>query len=171
MKMSLRDELNEEQLKELDKLLQAEGDKVRTKYSKKVKELEDEAKAQASTRKDSDGTEDRIAKLEKMLAEYQAKEQADKLKTDTDALLEKYGADKDLAVLLTGETLEAREAQLKVLAKVMKLETKENLKNEPGHPNTKKQTVTKEQFEKMSYSERAKLYETNPEAYKALSQA
>src|SRR5574344_800352 len=170
-------DLNDAEMKaEIDKLIQSETDKVRTKYSGELK-----------------GVQDELAKLKlgQMTAEQQAsflatqkeqeiiaRENALKLKEldlGTKELLAEKGVKPELAVLLTADTLEGRKAQLEVLAKAMNLETKEKIvekigQDDPQHSNISGSEKAKGlNFEKMTYAERVALYQKDQKLYEELA--
>lgn len=144
---------------ELDKRIQSETDKVRTEYSKKLKALEDKVKELTPEVK----TEAEID-LEKRIAAIEAREAKIKM---LDAMTEN-GIDHSLADYFKsdvdfkafGEVYKAA-VDKAVEAKISADGFKPN-----GHKNG--ETLTKEEFAKMSMAEKESLFSTNPDLYKAL---
>lgn len=155
--------LTEEQISLVEKLVQSETDKVRTDYSAKLKTATEELAQYKPKEKSASelALEERISALEKREKEIADRERsitvADKLKAkglpaelsgflnlgdDVDAGIEKVGTALGNYFLNNGD--------------------------KPGGHSTNK-GVTKEQFQNMSYSERAKLFQENKELYQALS--
>lgn len=156
--------LTQEQIEAVTKLVQSETDKVRTKYSSELKTVNDEL-AQYKPKQKSDSElalEQRIANLEAKEKELANKERAmtiaDKLKAKgLPSELAQYlnlGEDIDGSIDKVGDTLGNY-----FLGQVS---------NPSGNHSTNK-GITKADFAKMSYAERAKLFQENNELYKALS--
>lgn len=156
--------LTQEQIDAVTKLVQSETDKVRTKYSSELKTVNDEL-AQYKPKQKSDSElalEQRIANLEAKEKELANKERAmtiaDKLKAKgLPSELAQYlnvGEDIDGSIDKVGDTLSNY-----FLGQVS---------NPSGNHATNKR-ITKADFAKMSYAERAKLFQENNELYKALS--
>lgn len=155
--------LTEEQIELVQKLVQSETDKVRTDYSTKLKTANDElAKFKPKEKSDTEkALEERVKAIEDREKEIANKERsmliAEKLKSK--GLPEGLGTylnvgdDIDETIDKVGNTLGSY---------FLGSGTK------PGNHNTNK-GVTKAQFQQMSYSERAKLFQENNELYKALS--
>lgn len=155
--------LSEEQLAEVQKYAQSREDKVRTDYSKKLKDTNDEL----AKYKPIEKSEVEIAFEEKMKA-LESKEKELVMKERSIMVADKLsemGLPKDLAQYLDlGDDADT------TLAKVGETVNNYFLDNGSKPSNhAKQQGVSREQFSKMSYSERASLLETNPELYKILS--
>lgn len=156
--------LSDEQLEVVNKTIQSEGDKIRGKYSREVSELKnqldqlkpveksDAEKAIEQRQKELEVKEQEIANKEKG---YQLKEKL--ASNGLPAELAKYlnvGDDIDSLVKEVGGTLNNYFL---------------NSGYKPsGH--AKNEGITKEQFRKLSYAERTKLFDTNPELYKRLAE-
>ena len=155
--------LTPEQIEQVTKLVQSETDKVRTDYSTKLRTANDElAKYKPTEKSESEkALEERLTALETKEKEIADKERAmtiaDKLKAkglpselgeylnigdDIDGSIEKVGTAIGNYFLANG--------------------------NKPTNHNTNK-GITKSDFAKMSYGERAKLFQENTELYKALA--
>ena len=156
--------LTQEQIDAVTKLVQSETDKVRTKYSSELKTVNDEL-AQYKPKQKSDSElalEQRIANLEAKEKEVANKERAmtiaDKLKAKgLPSELAQYlnlGEDIDGSIDKVGDTLGNY-----FLGQVS---------NPTGNHSTNK-GITKADFAKMSYAERAKLFQENNELYQALN--
>lgn len=156
-------DLTEEQIELVNKLVQSETDKVRTDYSNKLKAVNDEL-TQYKPKQKTDteiALEERVKAIEDREKELSAKERAiqisDKLKSkgipaelgkylnvgdDIDGDIEKVGAALGSYFLGQGD--------------------------KPSNHNTNK-GVTKEDFARMSYAERVRLFQEDNDLYKALS--
>lgn len=160
----LKEKLSQEEYVELEKFIQGEGDKIRTKYSQEKKALEDELLKY----KPKDKT-DAEKELEAKMKELQDKENAILQKEKEYKLQETLSANnlpKELAKYLNGDDTET-------IGKEIGAILNQHLLNNGFKPNNHKSTdttVTKEQFKKLSYTERAKLAEQSPELYKKLSE-
>jgi hypothetical protein len=132
---------------EVQKMVQSETDKVRTEYSKTIKEL----KEQIPKPKDEKELE-----LENRIKELENKEKMLNLKEN----LSQKGFNSELADFL------------KVDSDIEKLGELLKSTNNDYVPTNKKKTdskITKEDFKDMGYMEKLKLYEQNPELYKQLT--
>lgn len=140
---------------DLDKKVQSETDKVRTEYSKKAKELETKIKELTPIEK-SDVEKD----YEKRLAELEAREKAANMR---DALKEK-GISNDFAQFLRDDV------DIEALAKVLDGMKNTSLAEYAYKPGNHKsgESMTKEEFRKLSYNEREKIYHENKALYDAL---
>lgn len=152
--------LNDEQKGTLEKFQQSTEDRIRTTYSEKIKGLEDEL----SKVKPKELTDDQ-KKIQELEAELNQTKFTNKLKT--------LGVSDELASYLRTDI------DVDKFSKFydgLKAKTASN--NNNGQENfvpTKNQNngagITKEQFHKMSYDEKVKLYTENSELYSQLSQA
>ena len=155
--------LTEEQLANVQKLLQSHEDRIRTDYSKKLKDAETElAKYKPKEQTDAEkALELRIAALE-----AKEKELANKEKAMTIAgKLKEKDLPEDLAKFLnvTDDMDSTIDEVVKMFGGYFLDKT-----NKPTNHNTNK-GISKAEFKKMSYAERAKLYNDNPQLYEALS--
>lgn len=154
--------LTQEQIEAVNKALQSEGDKIRTKYSKALNELKNElAKYKPVEKSDAEkALEQKQKELEAKELELTNKEKSYLIKEKLTAKglpseLAKYisvGDDVDTTIEELGSTLN-------------------NFFLSNGYKpsnHAKNEGLTKEQFRKMSYAERTKLFETSPDLYKAL---
>lgn len=155
--------LSEEQMAEVQKLLQSHEDRIRTDYSKKLKDANDElAKYKPVEKSDEEkALEERVATLEAKERELAEREKA---MTIANKLKEKE-LPVDLAKYLNvGEDIDTTIEELGTVFGNYFLEGS----NKPTNHNTYK-GLTKKDFVQMSYGERAKLYAENPTLYSALS--
>lgn len=171
----------EEKVSALEKFSFADPD-----YSGYVKKdvFDKTASELAQTKKDLKArmTEEEIAKAEHEAELNKYKEQALSLQrekniSENKAKFLSLGYDDKLA----GETAEALENgdfatvfknQQTVIENVKKIAKGEAMASTPapaGKATDGSKTVTRDQFEKMSYTERVQLYDSNPELYKELS--
>ena len=156
--------LTQEQIEAVQKIIQSETDKVRTKYSSELKTVNDEL-AQYKPRQKSESElalEQRIANLEAKEKELANKERA---MTIADKLKAK-GLPSELAQYLNiGEDIDG---SIDKVGDALGNYFLGQVSNPSGNHSTNK-GITKADFAKMSYSERAKLFQENNELYKALS--
>lgn len=150
---------------EVNKLKQSAEDRVRTEYSKKLKEMENKIKELKPKEKSESEIEleNRVQALEQKEKEIQAKEIQFKI-AET---LENNGLPKQLSKYLNigADDVESCITEIKETLNKQLLNNSFKPKN---HSNAK-EVITKEQFNKMNYIERQKLYETNKELYNKLS--
>ena len=162
-------ELNEmnltaEQLETVQKYVQSETDKVRTKYSQELKTANEElAKYKPVEKSESEkALEQRLKALEDREAELAAKERSQVIASK----FKEKGLPEELAQYISiGENVD--EDVEKVGAALGNYFLNANFKPE-SHASNK--GITKEKFKTMSYMERSKLYKENPELYKMLAQ-
>lgn len=150
---------------DLNKKLQSETDRVRTEYSKKLKEMENKIKELTPKEKSESEIEleNRIKTLEDKEKEIQAKERQLKI-AET---LENNGLPKQLSKYLNigADDVESCITEIKETLNKQLL----NSSFKPQNHNSNKEVVSKKEFNKMSYMGRQKLYETNKELYNKLS--
>lgn len=145
---------------ELNKKLQSESDKVRTQYSKKVKELE--AKIKELTPVEKSETE---LDLERRLSEIEAREAKmnflDSLKENdiSSEFADYLKSDSDLSKFA--------EVYKQAVSDAVTKKIKESGFTPKSHKSG--ETLTKEEFRKMTYEEKSQLFVENPELYKSLS--
>jgi hypothetical protein len=153
--------LTAEQLDAVQKYAQSEADKVRTNYSKQLKDVNEELNKYKPKEKTEEekSLEARIKALEDREAEISKKERQVQVK----GKLEELGLPTGLADYLNFKNDEDIEKVGGELAKYFL----ENGSKPTNH--AKSQPVTRDQFKKMSYVQRAQLYNENPELYKMLS--
>lgn len=155
--------LTEEQLTMVQKYVQSETDKVRTKYSQDLKTANEElAKYKPVEKSETEkALEARLKALEDKEAELNAKERSQMIASK----FKEKGLPEELASFINiGENID--EDVEKVGTALGSYFLNANYKPE-SHANNK--GLTKEQFKRMSYMERAKLFQENPELYKMLS--
>ncbi|WP_195381606.1 capsid assembly scaffolding protein Gp46 family protein [Clostridium perfringens] len=152
--------LSEEQMEMVSKYLQSEQDKIRGKYSKQIKELE--SKLPKEKTEEELAFEKRVAELETREKELAKKERL----TTAKGILSSKGLDTQLTDYLNFKGVEDLETYVDNIAKVVGKQAKSYVPK--GHEKADG-NITKEQFSKMSYSERCNLYDTNPKLYEILS--
>lgn len=130
----------------VEKSIQSETDKVRTEYSKKVKELEQykpKEKSEAQIELENIKIELANTKFQKSLKEI--------------------GIDDNLAKFIKSD------CDVKELGEFYKGFNQAN-KDFIPNKNMGDNSITKEQFKDMNISERTKIYQSNPELYAQLKQ-
>ena len=155
--------LTEEQLTQVQKYVQSREDRVRTDYSTKLKDVNNElAKYKPVEKSETEiQLEERIKALELKEQEIANRERAMKISSK----LNEKGLPSELAKYLNlGEDIDKSIDEVGNAVNNYFL----NAGNKPTN-HSKQQSITKEQFRKMSYMERSQLLDTNPELYKALS--
>lgn len=145
---------------ELAKRIQSETDKVRTKYSKQIKEFESKIKELTPVEKSQteieienrlhalEERERKIALNESLTAKGLSTEFGGYLKDDTDI-----------------------EAFSKFFNGIIDNEVKKRVKYDNYKPDNHKsgESITKEEFNKMNYSQKVKIFNENPDLYNYLS--
>ena len=144
--------LSEEQLQGVNSILQSEGDKIRTKYSKEINDL----KAKLPKEKDAE-----TIAYEKEKADFKR----EKAQFELSKQLSDKGLNAELSKFLKTYWVEDLETYINDLGKL--LGVKDFVPN-MGH-NNGAGNITKEQFSKMNYMERQKLYTKNKDLYNILS--
>lgn len=155
--------LTEEQLANVQRYVQSHEDRIRTDYSKRLKDANDELmKYKPVEKSDSEkALEERLSALEAKEKELANKERAmtiaDKLKErELPAELAKY--------INVGDDVDKTIEELGSVFGNYFL----NGTNKPGNHQTNK-GITKQDFKQMSYAERAKLFRENPALYQTLN--
>ncbi len=144
--------LSTEQMEGVNSYIQSEGDKIRTKYNKQIKELESKIPKELTD-------EEKAYKKEKDDFERE-KSQFNLQKQLTDK-----GLNSELAQYLNvGEGVEI-ETYIDNLTKIVGTTTQTFKPS--SHANNS--GITKEQFANMTYAERTNLYNTNKQQYDILS--
>lgn len=155
--------LSDEQLAGVKQLLQSEGDKIRTKYSNELRTVKEELKNYKPAEKS-----DTEIEFENRMKELEAREQkllAKERETELSVKLNELGLPKELGQYLNlGEDVDAGLQAVSVAINGYLL----NNGNKPTN-HSKQQSITKADFKKMSYGEKAQLFQENPELYNALA--
>lgn len=149
--------LSTEQLSGVQAILQSEGDKIRTKYNKEIKELKEKLPVEK--------TEAEIA-LEERLKVLEDKEKAI-AKQEQLNQLSKQLSDKGINGELAKYLNVGEETNLDEIFKMIIGDGKSTYK--PSNHQNANGGVTKEQFNNMTYAERVNLYNSDVELYNALS--
>ena len=155
--------LTDEQLANVQKYVQSHEDRIRTDYSKRLKDANDElAKYKPVEKSDKEkALEDRISALEAKEKELANKEKA---MTIANKLKEKELPEGLAQYLSVGDDVDKTIDEVGALFGNYFL----NGSNKPSNHNTNK-GITKKDFQKMSYMERTKLFQENPTLYEALN--
>lgn len=155
--------LTDEQLANVQKYVQSHEDRIRTDYSKRLKDANDElAKYKPVEKSDEEkALEDRISALEAKEKELANKEKA---MTIANKLKEKELPEGLAQYLSVGDDVDKAIDEVGALFGNYFL----NGSNKPSNHNTNK-GITKKDFQKMSYMERTKLFQENPTLYEALN--
>lgn len=155
--------LTDEQLANVQKYVQSHEDRIRTDYSKRLKDANDElAKYKPVEKSDAEkALEERITALENREKELANKEKA---MTIANKLKDK-GIPTELAQYLSvGDDVDKTIDEVGALFGNYFL----NGSNKPSNHTTNK-GITKSDFQKMGYMERTKLFQENPTLYEALN--
>ncbi|MGN2337891.1 hypothetical protein ACTFIN_07155 [Clostridium cagae] len=155
--------LNEEQLQGVQKIVQSENDKIRTEYSKKIKELEYNVPKKKSP--EEIALEQRIKEIEEKEKALQKQEQL----SNINKALEEKGLNPQLSKFINMEGVKDIETSLDELFNLVVGESKEKIYKPSDHINSINSGITREDFNKMGYKERLDLYNTDKDLYDALS--
>ena len=145
-----------------DKAIQAAEDRVRTKYSKDIKALEKKVAELTPVQK----TEAELA-IEQRLAELERKEQEADAKAKTLNLktaLQAHSLDADIADYLKTDV--DADAFSAAIEKVVAARLAASGYKPTGHQTN--QPITQAEFDKMSYDQKAELYNRDRETWKRL---
>ncbi len=162
---------------EVLKLLQSETDKrVNQALAKQQKQHEKQLERQMSLSKLDDNErakaekDDRIAELERQLAEFNIERNRSELKS----VLSSRGLSAEFADIITiNDDIEASQANIDKLDKLFKAAVRTEVEkrlagNAPKGNGASNVELTKESAQKMGIAERQALMDTNPELYKKL---
>lgn len=155
--------LSDEQLANVQRYVQSHEDRIRTDYSKRLKDANDELmKYKPAEKSDSEkALENRIAALEAKEKELANKEKA---MTIANKLKEKELPTELAKYINVGDDVDKTLDELGTMFGNYFLSGS----NKPGNHNTNR-GITKQDFKKMSYAERAKLFQENPTLYQTLN--
>lgn len=145
-----------------NKAIQAAEDRVRTKYSKTIKSLEEKITELTPVEK-TDAEKDfeqRLADLERKEKESDERAKALALKT----VLQSHGLDANIADYLKPDV--DAEAFSTDVEKIVIARMAAGGYKPSGHQTN--QPITKAEYDKMSYDEKAELYRRDPESWKRL---
>jgi len=145
---------------EVSKKVQSETDKVRTEYTKKLKKLEERITELEPTDLTPAEIEmkRRLDELEQKQREVEAKEALLNLQSK----LAEYELPKSLVTFLDGN---ADIEQFAKLIDAVVIERNKGLGYQPTPHVNSDTTMTKEKWNKMSYSQRVEVFNTNPDFY------
>ncbi len=147
---------------DVDKRVQSECDKLRTKYVKEIKDLQEQVKKLSPVEKSESeiAIENRLAELEKAQAEVNAQKVFLSLQDN----LQGKGIDKTLATFLKADV--DVDAFVTAFNNAMKEVTKDKGYVPDSHNAGDK--ITAEEWGKMKYSEKVDIMNKSPELYKRL---
>ena len=144
-----------------DKAIQAAEDRVRTKYSKDIKALEKKVAELTPVQKTEElAIEQRLAELERKEQESDAKAKTLNLKT----ALQAHSLDADIADYLKTDV--DADAFSAAIEKVVAARLAASGYKPTGHQTN--QPITQAEFDKMSYDQKAELYNRDRETWKRL---
>lgn len=151
---------DEELLQNIKKLIQGEGDKVRTEYSKKNKELQSELDKYKPKDEPKDEKDSIIEELKKQVESLMA----DRKISAIEKSLKDNNLPKGFSKYLIGS--ENIDDDIKGLKDMFKEQLSDYV---PSNKNAQVKTFTKEEFDNMSFDEQCALAESNPTLYDSLS--
>jgi hypothetical protein len=156
------------------KMIQSETDKVRTEYSKKVKAKEKELE---NLKREKMSEEEKKKFDEDLLRQENAELKKDKLGYIAIEHLAKNNLPIEANVFVVGEdeasTIEKIDIFKKFFNEAVTKQVNETFKkkgNDHKDGDNTQGGITKEQFQKMNYAQRTKLFSENPTLYKQLNQ-
>lgn len=175
---------SEEQLKAIEKMVQSETDRVRTQYTKKLKETQQELEKQKTQHMtDAEKAEYERAKWEEEKAAWEAEKERQELEIKRTAnkhhaarVISAKGIPAELsdefeALILDDDTANI-DTKADTILKLAEALAAQKLEQSLGGRKVTHQTVATTQsqkdFAKMSYKERVKLMEQDPALYEAL---
>lgn len=175
---------SEEQLKAIEKMIQSREDRVRTQYTKKLKETQQELEKQKTQHMtDAEKAEYERAKWEEEKAAWEAEKERQELEIKRTAnkhhaarVISAKGIPSELsdefeALILDDETANI-DAKADTILKLAEALAAQKVEQSLGGRKVTHQTVATTQsqkdFAKMSYKERVKLMEQDPALYEAL---
>ena len=152
---------------ELIKKIQSAEDRVRTKYIKKIKALEEQLKELKPKELSAEekALQDKLKALEQREKEIARKE----MEIKVSETLRKNGLDAQLSKYLNLQGVEDVESYIKEIKEVLNSQFSNTNIYKPNAHKRQTEGITKEQFNKMSYVDRLNLFKTNEELYKQLS--
>lgn len=175
---------SEEQLKAIEKMVQSETDRVRTQYTKKLKETQQELEKQKTQHMtDAEKAEYERAKWEEEKAAWEAEKERQELEIKRTAnkhhaarVISAKGIPAELsdefeALILDDDTANI-DTKADTILKLAEALAAQKVEQSLGGRKVTHQTVATTQsqkdFAKMSYKERVKLMEQDPALYEAL---
>lgn len=164
-------------MEDVQKMIQSETDKIRTDYSKKLKDKELELdKLQKEKMTDAEKAE--LEKKQKEEALIQKENELNKklLDFETLSILNEKGYSKEFLTVLTADSVEARKLQLAQIELVVSEKVQAEIKKRLGQDNPDQSNMNKDKnkagqydFAKMSYDEKIELFNTNHDLYMKLA--
>lgn len=165
---------SDEQMALINKMIQSETDKVRTKYSKQMKDLQ--AKQSLSGLDEVERTKKELEMLRNELAERDRVDAINTSKNEVIKTLQSRGLDTRFAdVLNITEDVEIAQQTIAQFDKLFKLAVKQEVEKKISKGDKPKigttgldGQITKEQFKKMKLAEKHEIKLNNPELYNSL---
>lgn len=162
---------------EVDKMLQQETDRRVTSALQKQQRKFEAEKAEAEKLRDMDEAQKKEYEFNKRVAELEAKEKAFALmenKVSATKVLGDRGLPIQFVDYIVAEDAETMMTNINNFEKAWKAALADAVNARLAQPAPKGSTatqtgLTKEQFKKLSISQQAELYKTNPELYKTLT--
>lgn len=154
--------LNEEQMSGVQKIIQSKEDKLRTEYTKQIKDLK--AKLPVEKSEIEIELENRLKVLEDKEKALKQQEQQAKLNKS----LEEKGLNPQLSNYLKTEGVEDLETYLDELFEIVVGNDSKDNTYKPSNHNSTNGGITKDDFNKMGYKERLDLYNSDRELYNSL---
>ena len=170
-------------VEQVQKMIQSENDKIRTEYSKKLKakekEIEEVRKSSMSEQEKLDyenkTLQEQLLEREQALLEKERAYERTQLELKTVDLLKEHSLPLEAKGFLVGTDIDSTQKNIEAFKSMfdnaIENEVKQRIK---GTTKEHKEvaiggSITKEQFNKLSYAERSELFRTNPELYKELT--
>lgn len=161
---------------EVDKLLQAEADRRVTSALKKQKAEFEREKAESEKLRDMDEAQRKEYEYEKRVQELEAKEKEFNLaqnKLEASKVMAEHGLPVSFVDYIVAEDAETMMQNITSFETQWKAAIADAVQQRLASPapkgsNGKQTGLTKEQFRKMTLSQQAELYRTNPELYKQM---
>ena len=162
---------------EVDRMLQQETDRRVTSALQKQQRKFEAEKAEAEKLRDMDEAQKKEYEFNKRVAELEAKEKAFALmenKVSATKVLGDRGLPIQFVDYIVAEDAETMMTNINNFEKAWKAALADAVNARLAQPAPKGSTatqtgLTKEQFKKLSISQQAELYKTNPELYKTLT--
>lgn len=167
-------EFTEAQMAMISKMIQSETDKVRTKYSNQMKELK--RQQSLSGLDEAERNKKELEMLRNELAERDKQDAINVSRNEVIKTLSSRGLDTRFAdILLISDDVEASQQVISTFDKLFKLAVKAEVEKKfenSGKPKVGTTgldgAVTKEQFKKMTLSQKHEIKLNNPELYNTL---
>ena len=162
---------------EVEKLLQKEGDRRVTEALKKAeKKNQDKVKEaqKLAQMNEQEKYEYELKQREKAIAEKEMELTLAENKNEASKILSEKGLSLTLVDFVVADDADTMKSNIDLLDRAFKASVRAEVEKRLGSSSPKKSTasdgvVTKDEFNKMTISEQAELFKTNPELYKQLT--